>query len=118
MGVALQKHNYQSYTSTTPQMWHQANLTPATTWLNRTCGPQWPPSPTIPSFTGEEGTADGCAMQQHIYPGQGACVGDGAAHLRIHEFSKLIDMMVTAGSLTKEHSGKGGAAAPPSTRGL
>ena len=118
MGVALQKHTYQPHTPTTPQMCHQAHLTPSTSWPNPTYGPGGPPGPILPPLTGEEGTGDGCVLQQLTHPGQGAGVGDGAAHLRIDEFSKLIDMMVTAGSLTKEHSGKGGASPPSSTRGL
>jgi hypothetical protein len=94
MGMALQKHNYQPYTHPTPQMWHQAHLTPSTSWPNPTYGSQWPPSPVLSSLTDEEGTGDGCVLQQLIHPGQGADVGDGGAHLRIHEFNKLLNMVV------------------------
>ena len=81
--------------ATTPQMRHQAHFTSSTSWPNPTYGPQWPLSPTLPPLAGEEGTGEEFVLQQLSHPGQGAGVCDGAAHLRVHKFNKLLNMMVT-----------------------
>ena len=88
-------------------MWHQAHLTPSTSWPNPTYGPDGPPGPILPPLTGEEGTGDGCVLQQLTHPGQGAGVGDGAAHLRIHELNEHLNMMVALPVPNKEDHRQG-----------
>ena len=89
-------------------MCHQAHLTPSTSWPNPTYGPDGPPGPILPPLTGEEGTGDGCVLQQLTHPGQGAGVCDGAAHLRIHELNELLNMLVALLVPSNEDPRQGG----------
>ena len=69
-GVALQQHHYQP--NTTNQTPDVAPTTPQT--LNFMAHHHmWPTVPTLPlslpPFTGEEGSGDGCVLQQHLKGG-------------------------------------------------
>ena len=107
-------HQAATHTHTTPKMWHQAHLTPSTSWPNPTCGP--PVATPIPPLAGEEGTGDSCVLQQLIHPGQDAGVVDGEAHPRVHdEFNELLNIMVGLLVPNKEDPRQGwGVGADPS----
>ena len=107
-------HQAATHTHTTPKMWHQAHLTPSTSWPNPTCGP--PVATPILPLAGEEGTGDSCVLQQLIHPGQDAGVVDGEAHPRVHdEFNELLNIMVGLLVPNKEDPRQGwGVGADPS----
>ena len=76
--------------------------------------PQWPPSPALSPLTCEEGTLVIAVLCSSSTQDKGVGVGDGAAHLRIHDFNEHRNMMVALLVPNKEdHRQGGGAASSP-----
>ena len=115
MGVALQKHTKQPHMCTPhPKCGTKHTSHPPLHGPTPHVVHQWPP-PSYP-LAGEEGTGDGCVLQQLIHPGQDAGVVDGEAHPRVHdEFNELLNIMVGLLVPNKEDPRQGvGVGADPS----
>ena len=108
-GVALQKHKLSA-----THIHHTPNAAPSTPRTLHFMAqphicPQWPPSPALSPLTCEEGTLVIAVLCSSSTQDKGVGVGDGAAHLRIHDFNEHLNMMVALLVPNKEDHRQGGA---------
>ena len=107
-GVALQKHKLSA-----THIHHTPNVAPSTPRTLHFMAqphicPQWPPSPALSPLTCEEGTLVIAVLCSSSTQDKGVGVGDGAAHLRIHDFNEHLNMMVALLVPNKEDHRQGG----------